>query len=437
MSLSSAFLHRAAVCWGVLLSSLWAPWVFGAEPADEAVVPVQTVSVQQAVLPFPGGDFLPDAKTLAPGQFRMQVFASDRDILLKNGGRAGARQTVPLSPAENQKFSKEFGCYGLCAGELRVYKHFAPISNADDMVLGPDGSVYLAGSPPLSKIAAQDPKHILTLLPERILGYLRGANENTVEPVYAYQGQSPIVTAQGHVFMLGLHTLQQILGPNQIKRFALPLVNGKPPYFPPRSYSSQLRLNEFGCMQITTDLSRRCEGLECTHLGPQEFVRTCVDANGRVIEDYKKLPLQNSAQRRAAIHEALGFAFGFSILKDGTDEYIGPGGPARPAVLAPDNVHVYALMSLYKKNGKKIVGAESAPNSLYRFRVIKIQENSEGPDTVTITPPELMVKANGKYLHWKFDPKVPDHNFSRLAVARNGDIYLKANYTIYKLTPKP
>lgn len=85
------------------------------------------------------------------------------------------------------------------------------------------------------------------------------------------------------------------------------------------------------------------------------------------------------------------------------------------------------------KSGKKI--ADPSP-SLYRFRIKKI-EHLKITYSIDITKPELLVRGNGRLRHWSFNPKIPDRNFSRFQIARNGDVYLKGNYTIYKLTPKP
>lgn len=414
-----------------LMVSFWAPPALCAEPVVSATG-ASSVSAQEAVLPFPGGYFLPGAKTLAPGKFTLQVFATDRGILLKNGGKASAMQTVPLSQAENEKFSKQFECYQLCAGFLHTYTHYAPIANADwGMTLGPDGSVYLSGSPALSKLPVQNPQDPITLLPERIVGYLQGGEDNTVEPVYAWAGQKPIITSQGHIFLLGQHTLDQILGPDQIKHIPLPPIAGQEANFPPLQKSSQLSINKYGCIQIKTVTNMTCRGLQCIQYFPDNPVYTCVDALGRVIPDYTKLPANEEQEKNNKMADKFN---SLADITDGTNYYqnIGIPGSTQPA---PDGSYFYSLMVKLDKSGKKI--ADPSP-SLYRFHIKKMgfygKYNFVKFD---ITKPELLVRGNGRLRHWSFNPKIPDRNFSGFQIARNGDVYLEANYTIYKLTPKP
>lgn len=360
-------------------------------------------------LPFPGGYYLPDAKVLEPGKFKMEVFASDRDVIAKHGGKGGAVETVKLSQSENDRLSKQFECNGRCAGLVHKYQVYSPIAYASwGTAIGPDGSVYLSGNPALTKIPFDHPEQRIVLIPDRITGYLRSEDENTAEPVYAYAGKRPIVTAQGKVFLLGEHELHEVTGPGMIKKIPLPMIQGKAPDFPPLGIKD-ITISPAGCILVPTNVKP-----------------VCVDANGKVIPDFEKLTQsqffakQEELARHMTAHN--------DQLTDNTFEY----GIAQASV-SPGGEFFYALMSPFKKSGKRM--AHEPPSSLYRFRI-----EQHTCDTWTnkckfqISKPELLVKGNGKFLSPVNDLRHPDHNFRQIVVARNGDVYLLASYTIYKLT---
>lgn len=359
-------------------------------------------------LPFPGGYYLPDAKVLEPGKFRMEVFASDRDVIAKHGGKGGAVETVKLSQSENDRLSKQFECNGRCAGLLHKYQVYSPIAYASwGTAIGPDGSVYLSGSPALTKIPFDHPEQRIVLIPDRITGYLRSEDENTVEPVYAYAGKRPIVTAQGKVFILGEHELHEVTGPGMIKK--IPLPQGKAPDFPPLGIKD-ITISPAGCILVPTNVKP-----------------VCVDANGKVIPDFEKLPPLEKLEAQAEVAHKMK---NFDEIYDSIYSYDLVSGSVR---IAPDGKFFYALMSPFKKAGKRM--AHEPPSSFYRFRI-----EQHTCDTWTnkckfqISKPEFLVKGNGKFLSPVNDLRHPDHNFRQIVVARNGDVYLLASYTIYKLT---
>ncbi len=366
-------------------------------------------------LPFPGGYYLADAKVLEPGKFRMEVFASDHDVIAKHGGKGGSVETVKLSQAENEKLSKQFGCYNPCAAYLHKYQVYSPIAYASwGTAIGPDGSVYLSGNPALTKIPASDPTKRIVLLPDRITGYDRSADENTVEPVYAYAGKRPVVTAQGKVFILGEHELEQVVGPSQIKKIPLPPDQGKPQDFPPLGIDD-LTISPFGCILV-----------------PAKGKLICVDADGKAIPDYEKLPYSTLMTEKNIL---AGRIPGREIFYK-NNSY---ATTHSAVVVAPGGEYFYALMSQYRFNGKLPYSVEESrelPLSLYRFRVEKHECDSRtNKCKFKISKPELLVRGSGNFLSPSMDLHRPDHNFRQILVARNGDVYLLATYTIYKLTP--
>lgn len=365
-------------------------------------------------LPFPGGYYLPDAKVLEPGKFKMEVFASDRDVIAKHGGKGGAVETVKLSQSENDRLSKQFECNGRCAGLLHKYQVYSPIAYASwGTAIGPDGSVYLSGNPALTKIPFDHPEQRIVLIPDRITGYLRSEDENTAEPVYAYAGKRPIVTAQGKVFLLGEHELHEATGPGMIKKIPLPMIQGKAPDFPPLGIKD-ITISPAGCILVPTNVKP-----------------VCVDANGKVIPDFEKLPYSKKRVEQSVLASRIPG----SEITYRNNSYATTYGAVLPA---GDNIYFYALMHQFKFNGKIILSVDKIrelPLSLYRFRIEQHECDSwTNKCKFQISKPELLVKGNGKFLSPVNDLRHPDHNFRQIVVARNGDVYLLASYTIYKLT---